>query len=112
MSKKTCFVISPIGEDGSDVRQFADDIFELLIQPALKTFNFEIVRADKIPHASTITSDIIQLVQNAELCIIDLTNHNPNVFYECGRRHETGKPFIQLIKKGEKLPYMEKSPRE
>src|SRR5262249_1337894 len=31
--------------------------------------------------------------------------HNPNVFYECGRRHETGKPSVQLIRNGEQLPF-------
>lgn len=44
-------------------------------------------------------------MQTSDLCIIDLTSHNPNVFYECGRRHENGRPFIQLIHKGEKLPF-------
>ncbi|MBC7949449.1 MAG: hypothetical protein H7Y42_16300 [Chitinophagaceae bacterium] len=78
---------------------------ELIIAPSLERYNFEVIRADKIPKPSTITTDIIQLVQNSDLCIIDLTGSNPNVFYECGRRHETGKPFIQLIKKGDKLPF-------
>jgi len=102
---KTCFVISPIGKEGSDVRKEADDLFELIIKPSLDRFNFEVIRADTIPRPSVITSDIIQLVQNSDLCIIDLTGSNPNVFYECGRRHETGKPFIQLIKKGGELPF-------
>ncbi len=102
---KVCFVISPIGEDGGPVRQAADDLYELVIQPALEKYNFAVIRADKIPRPAVITADIIQLVQDAELCIIDLTNHNPNVFYECGRRHETGKPFIQIIKRGEVLPF-------
>lgn len=103
--KKTCFLISPIGEAGSDVRTAADDLFDLIIVPALDVFQFGVVRADKIPSASVITNDIIQYVQQSELCVIDLTGSNANVFYECGRRHETGKPFIQLIRKGEKLPF-------
>jgi len=105
VSKKTCFVISPIGEANSAIRQHADDFLELLVEQALSKFGFRIVRADKIPRASTITNDIIEHVQQADLCIVDLTFQNPNVFYECGRRHETGKPTIQLIMKGEKLPF-------
>ncbi len=105
MPKRTCFLICPIGDQGSDIRKNSDDLLELVILPALERFNFEVVRADRIPKASVITTEIIQHVQNADLCIIDLTGSNPNVFYECGRRHETGKPYIQLIRKGDNLPF-------
>lgn len=104
-SPKTCFVISPIGKSDSVVRQLADDLLDLVIAPALEKYGFSVVRADKIPKPGIITSEIVHLVQNSELCIIDLTGHNANVFYECGRRHETGKPFIQVIRKGEELPF-------
>src|SRR5690348_11003486 len=102
---RTCFVISPIGEPGSDTRKLADDLLELIIDPALESLGFDVVRADKIIGSGTITSEIINLVQNADLCIIDLTGHNANVFYECGRRHETARPFIQVMQRGEKPPF-------
>lgn len=102
---KTCFVVSPIGEKKSVIRQRADDLFDLIIEPALERFSFEVVRADKIVGTSEITADIVDLIQNADLCIIDLTGGNPNVFYECGRRHEAGKPFVQLIAEGEPIPF-------
>lgn len=102
---RTCFVISPIGEPGSPTRQAADDLFDLLLMPALSRFDFDVVRADRIPRPGVITNDIVELIQTAELCVIDLTGHNPNVYYECGRRHETGKPFIQVIRRGETLPF-------
>ncbi len=105
MPKKTCFVISPIGEEGSDVRKHADDFLELLVEPALAKYGFTVIRADKIARASIITNDIVELVQQSDLCLVDLSFHNPNVFYECGRRHETGRPTIQLIKKGDSLPF-------
>src|ERR1700722_10975115 len=98
--KKTCFVISPIGTEGSDVRKDADDFLNYVIKPALEKYDFEVVRADRIPRPSVITADIIRLVQEADICIIDITNSNPNVFYECGRRHETGRPFIQMVRAG------------
>ena len=102
---KTCFVISPIGEEASQVRQNADDLFDLIIMPALEIYGFNVVRADKISTPSIITNDIVKLVQDSELCVVDLTGQNPNVYYECGRRHENGKPTIQLISKGEKIPF-------
>ncbi|MEP9361228.1 hypothetical protein [Sphingomonas sp. KR3-1] len=105
--KRTCFVISPIGADGSEIRARANDFLELLAEPALQMFSFDVIRADKIQQATAITGDIIRLVQESDLCLIDLTDSNPNVFYECGRRHETGKPFIQLVAKGHEgaLPF-------
>lgn len=102
---KTCFVISPIGEDGSETRKASDELFDLIIQPALEIFDFKIVRGDKIFNTTAITEEIIKYVQSSELCIIDLTAHNPNVFYECGRRHETARPYIHMKRKGEKIPF-------
>lgn len=102
---KVCFVISPIGDEGSEVRGAADDLFDIVISPVLKAHGFEVIRADKIPGSGIIGDEIVSLIQNATLCVIDLTGHNANVYYECGRRHETGKPYIQLMRKGEKLPF-------
>lgn len=102
---RTCFVISPIGEEETKIRQLADDLLELIIIPALEPFNYEVVRADKIVSSGVITSEIVEHVQSADLCIIDLTGHNANVYYECGRRHETAKPFLQVIRKNEQLPF-------
>ena len=60
---RTCFVISPIGKEGSDVRTDADEFLELLVEPALERFDFNVVRADRIPRPTIITADIIKLVQ-------------------------------------------------
>ncbi len=101
---RTCFVISPIGDQGSDIRLRSDALYDLIIEPALEKYSFTITRADK-NSVSSITSEIIQQVQNSGLCIIDITGHNPNVMYECGRRHETAKPYIMIAQEGEKLPF-------
>ena len=102
---KKCFVISPFGPEGSETRRNSDDLYELIIQPALEVFDFDVVRGDKLYSVTAITEDIINHVQNSELCIIDLTGNNPNVYYECGRRHETAKPFIHVKRIGEQIPF-------
>ena len=33
---KRCFVISPIGKEDSDIRQHADEVFNNLIEPAMR----------------------------------------------------------------------------
>ncbi|NPV66141.1 MAG: tetratricopeptide repeat protein [Anaerolineae bacterium] len=104
MAKK-CFVISPIGDEGSPVREEADTLLDLVITPALEPVGFEVIRVDRLKGAKAITNEIIQLIQDSELCIIVLTGHNPNVYYEMGRRHETGKPYIHLIRKGDPIPF-------
>lgn len=37
--------------------------------------------------------------------IADLTGRNPNVFYELAIRHAIKKPLVQIIKKGEAIPF-------
>lgn len=44
-------------------------------------------------------------METNELVIVDVTGHNPNVFYEMGYRARTKKPMILLRKKGENLPF-------
>lgn len=101
---KKCFVISPLGDDNSDIRREADAIL-WVARKALEKFDFEVIRVDEIARATVITTEIVQLIQESDLCLIVLTGQNANVFYEAGRRHETGKPFIQLIRRGDHLPF-------
>jgi len=103
--KKTCFVISPIGSEGSDIRKRADQILKHVIKPATESCGFSAVRADEISEPGIITSQVIQRIIEDPLVIADLTGMNPNVFYELAIRHAIRKPLIQIIQKDEKLPF-------
>lgn len=101
----TCFVIAPIGEVGSQIRQDSDDLLDLIIKPALEVFNMDVIRGDHRNESGQIDVDVIKLVQESDLCIVDLTIENVNVYYELGRRDETGKPVILLkSSKSKNLP--------
>ena len=101
----TCFIISPIGETGSEIRENADDLRDLIIRPALEIYQFEVIRGDHRSEAGQIDVDIIRAVQESDLCVVDVSLPNPNVYYEFGRRDETGKPIILLkAKNSEDLP--------
>lgn len=102
---KTCFVISPIGPSGSEIRQQSDAVLEHIIAEALKPLGYSIERADTIAESGLITFQIIERITTADLVIADLSRHNANVFYELAIRHVTGKPFIQLIEQNEKIPF-------
>src|SRR5207245_4822666 len=100
-SKGTCFVISPIGEEGTEIRRRADRVFKHIIEPVVEECGYKAVRADQISKPGIITSQIIQHLAEDPLVIADLAGHNANVFYELAVRHVTRKPVIQITQLGE-----------
>lgn len=102
---RTCFVIAPIGEDGSDVRKRSDQVLKHVIRPAAEACGYTVLRADQIAAPGIITSQVIQHVLDDPMVVADLTGHNPNVFYELAVRHAVRRPLVQLIQKGEPIPF-------
>jgi len=102
---KFCFVISPIGEEGSEKRGHADNVFEKLIKPSLEKFKISPVRADHIKKPGLITNDMFKLIFSTDLCIAVLSYHNPNVFYELAIAQSCQRPIILLIRANEELPF-------
>lgn len=103
--KKICFVISPIGEEGSETRERSDQVLKHIITGPVEQLNYDVIRADKISEPGIITTQIIGHIVDADLVIADLTDKNPNVFYELAIRHAIRKPLVQMIKKGEIIPF-------
>jgi hypothetical protein len=103
--KKICFVISPIGEESSEIRERSDQVLKHIINEAVERLGYTVIRADKISEPGIITTQIIEHIVSADLVIADLTDKNPNVFYELAIRHAIRKPLIQMIKKGEIIPF-------
>lgn len=103
--KKKCFVVCPIGADESDVRKNSDSLLKHIIKPICESCEFEVVRVDQINKSDSITNTILESLETNDLVIVDVTGHNPNVFYEMGYRARTKKPMILLRKKGENLPF-------
>ena len=102
---KKCFVVSPIGEENSATRINADKLFKHIIKPVCDACDFDPIRVDKLNDANSITRTIIEHLEKSELVIADITELNPNVFYEMGYRARTQKPLIHLKRKGERLPF-------
>lgn len=101
---KKCFIACPIGTDDSKVRRNSDFLLQSIIKPALES-DFEIQRSDLISSTNKITDEIIGGLTNSELVIVDLSTHNPNVFYELGYRHALERPTITMINKNENIPF-------
>ncbi|MDC9835550.1 hypothetical protein [Rhizobium binxianense] len=102
-----CFVVSPIGDDGSPERVHADWLLEGIIKPVFTAHyaNYQIVRADKMPAPGLIDVQIIEQLLDAELVIADITTLNPNVFYEIGVRHVVNKPIIHMVRAKDPIPF-------
>lgn len=102
---KTCFAATPIGEAGTDIRERSDTVLDYVIIPALGPMGYTITRADKITEAGSITSQVITHLVTSDLAILDLSGHNPNVFYELGIRHAANKPYVQIDDGNARIPF-------
>ncbi len=104
LNKRFCFVISPIGEIDSPERKRADEFLDLMKEIG-ELHDLDVKRADEIVGTNDINADVIDKIQNADLCVIDLTGLNPNVMYEFGMRFQTGLPYIVCAKEKTDLPF-------
>lgn len=100
---KRCFVVSPIGAESSPERKHADMVLNSIIKEALPSF--DVKRADDFGAPDMITDKIIEALTTYELVVADLTQHNPNVFYEIGIRHAVALPIIPMKGDGDKIPF-------
>ena len=94
----TAFVLMPFSS------QF-DDLYAGFIKPALEGEGFEVKRADDIQSTQNILKDIFEGIASSDLIVADLTESNPNVFYELGIAHSFRKPTILLTQSIEEAPF-------
>lgn len=102
---KTCFIICPIGEEESKIRENSNQFFEFIVEPVVKAFNYSLKRSDLMNENGMIMFQIIDQLVESPLVIADLTGNNPNVFYELAVRHVTKKPCILMKTEGQKTPF-------
>ena len=70
---KSCFVIAPIGNEGSDTRKRSDQILRHIIDPVVVGCGYSTaLRADRISESGRITQQVIQHVTDDDLVIADL----------------------------------------
>lgn len=103
--KKTCFVITPIGPDGSQIRRNADGVIDSVIRPVLEAMGYQVEAAHHISTPGSITEQVLQRVIDSDIVIANLTTLNANVMYELAVRHCVGKPVISIVEIGTALPF-------
>lgn len=92
-----CFVLMPFREQLAPV-------FEDHIQTVVRRVGLSLIRADRIFSNRPIMDDVLDSVHRARIVIADLTDNNPNVFYETGICHALGKEVI-LITQDSEVPF-------
>jgi hypothetical protein len=100
---KKCFVLSPIGKDGSPERDVADKVLKHIIRKALP--DFRVLRADDDQNPGDITPQIVARILEADLIVADLSGQNPNVFYEMAIAHGYKKPTVHIRREGDTIPF-------
>lgn len=74
----TCFVIQPFDSGKFDKR------FEDIYKPAIEAAGLVAYRVNKDPGVSVLIESIEKGIRQAILCLADITEDNPNVWYELG----------------------------
>lgn len=105
MSEKICFIVTAIGESGTPTRERADNVYRYLIAPVCEELGYKPVRVDHVNAVDNINATIINYLKTAPMVIADMTDHNPNAFYELGFRQALELPLVPIIKVGERLPF-------
>lgn len=107
VTKKTCFLITPIDSIDSDTRRHIDGLIDEVIIPILDDLNFETnsIVAHRDYTTGLIVKGIIEKICESDLVIANLTKLNPNVMYELALRHALGKATIMIAENGTKLPF-------
>jgi hypothetical protein len=102
-----CFVISPIGKEGTDDHDKFKEVLDYVIKPAIDDsgHDLEVLRADEINRTGSLIKDILENVYGSFIVIADLTGQNPNVFYELGVRHSLKPRTILITQSMDDVPF-------
>lgn len=97
--KNYCFFLMPFHE--------SFDIVYGTVKQLLMESNFLCNRADELSASKPIINKIIVEILKAQYIIVDLTDCNPNVFYELGIAHtfKDSKNVLLLKQKDSKVPF-------
>ncbi len=92
------FVIMPFGPDWTDHYEFG-------VKPACEAAGATCARVDEQIFLESILERIYAEIERADLIVAEMTDQNPNVFYETGYAHGLAKPVILLTKSVDDIPF-------
>lgn len=98
----TCFVIQPFDSGKFDKR------FNDIYKPAIEAAGLQAYRVDQDPGVLVPIDAIEKGIRQATLCLADITNDNPNVWYELGYAFASERPIVMVCSEertGKKYPF-------
>ncbi len=99
INSKKVFMLMPFGDQ--DLNEFYEDN----IKTTIANIDMHCSRADDIFSNKSIIEDIWRNINEARIIIADLTQRNPNVFYEIGIAHTLGKDVILISQNENDIPF-------
>ena len=105
LPKKRCFVIMPFSDTASCKKDQWTEIFNATIKKVVEDprYNYECFRA--CLDIGNVVKDILKNLNKADVVIADLTDRNPNVFYELGVRHALRDMTILITQSMDHVPF-------
>jgi len=98
-SGDTCFIMMPFAEP-------IGSYYSKIYQPAIEKAGLSPVRADnEIFGTGKIMDQIWSGIHSAKVLVAELTNRNPNVFYELGLAHALQKPVVLVSSNEVDVPF-------
>ena len=79
--------------------------FDRIYKPTIEKAGFIAKRADDISKPTEIMVGIWESIQDASIILADLSEKNPNVFYELGLAHAIAKPVIMITPSMDNVPF-------
>ena len=75
------------------------------VKPACEAAGAIAARVDEQIFLESILDRIYSEIERADLIVAEMTDRNPNVFYEAGYAHGLAKPVILLTKTADDIPF-------
>ena len=95
---KKAFVLMPFSDP-------FNSYYPSIFKPALEAAGYSVTRAGDLFLPRPIILDIQQSILDADLILCEMSDRNPNVFYELGLAHAIGKPAILVSRKEDDIPF-------
>ena len=99
---ETCFVIQPF--DGGRYDKLYTDVYA----PAIEAAGYRPYRVDQDPAVAVPIDSIEAGIKSAVVCLADITEDNPNVWYELGFAFASNRPVVMICaenRQGRKFPF-------
>lgn len=82
-----------------------DDVYQLGIKQSCEDAGAYCERVDEQIFTESILERVYNQISKADFIVADMTNRNPNVFYEVGYAHALGKKTILLTQNADDIPF-------